>query len=44
MNRYTSKIYTTTKNAIDRVGAAVVSTITSYKKSTKVTLDDQKSV
>ena len=44
MNRYISKSYTTTKNAIDRAGAAVVSTITSYKKSTKATLDDQKSV
>ena len=44
MNRYISKSYATTKNAIDRAGAAVVSTITSYKKSTKATLDDQKSV
>ena len=44
MNRYISKSYTTTENAIDRAGAAVVSTITSYKKSTKTTLDDQKSV
>ena len=28
MNRYISKSYTTTKNAIDRAGTAVVSTIT----------------
>ena len=29
MNRYISKSYTTTKNAIDRAGTALVSTITS---------------
>ena len=29
MNRYISKSYTTTKNAIDRAGTAVVSTIPS---------------